>query len=74
MSILIYSIIIWYFLNIICSVKLMYDDIYKKGLDYTILDIIVVFIVFIIPLGLIVFLINFMLDYKDFVVIKGKKN
>ena len=74
MSILIYSIIIWYVLNTVCSIKFVYDNIYKKGLDYTILDIIVVFIVFIIPLGLIVFLINFMLEYKDFVVIKGKKN
>ena len=73
MSILIYSIIIWYVLNTVCSIKFVYDDIYKKGLDYTILNIISVLIILIIPVGIIVLIINFLIEYKDFVVIKGKK-
>ena len=70
MNILNYLIIIWYILNTVYSIKSVYDDIYKKGLDYTILEIIKCSIfIFIIPLGLIVFI----MEHKDFIVIKGKK-
>ena len=71
MNILTYLIIIWYILNTVCLTKLVYDDIYKKGFNYTTFDIIMCSVfVFFVPISPIIFIF----EYKDFIIIKGKKN